>query len=474
MRMWGAIRIFDDREEGLIHRTALRIMDEVGLIVENEEMLERLARIGGRVDPAARRVTFSPDFVEAFIAESERFDWESVKPHIRARAYVMFGYYLNPDTDEYEPWTLRTMLRYLKVAHYLEHTGGAANYAIPIDNIPNEALVLFFHYLALKFNARSAASLDNVKLCPYILEMCEAAAEEIGVPISDFFIGHFQMISPLKLGREEARIFNFFAERGLRVGIQHMGSAGGTAPVTLAGAIALFLAEDLFINIINRTYFGDKTLSLGCAISPLDMRTGMYPFGRPEKEMCNIAMAQMARRYGARYSGHCGHTDAKRPSVEAGFQRALNSIPTLLVSGRVTIRCGLLSVDQVHSPIQMIIDDEIVNALHRFMRGFEVNEETLAFDVIKAVGAGGCFLDSEHTVRHFRTEFWEPRLFAREMFAGWQHSGAKIDADMAMDIYHDFIQREPLPVRIPETLEHKLLDIIHEATGVRIQPVEPE
>ena len=132
------------------------------------------------------------------------------------------------------------------------------------------------------------------------------------------------MISPLKIAREQARTFDFFAEHGLRVGIQHMVSAGGTAPVTLAGAIALFLAEDICINIINRAYFGDRSILLGCSISPLDMRTCVYTFGRPEKEMCNVAMAQMARRYGARYIGHCGHTDAKRPSVEAGFQKALN------------------------------------------------------------------------------------------------------------------------------------------------------
>ncbi len=53
MRMWGAIRVFDEHEEELTHRTMLRILDEVGLIVESEEMLERLASVGGCVDRAA-------------------------------------------------------------------------------------------------------------------------------------------------------------------------------------------------------------------------------------------------------------------------------------------------------------------------------------------------------------------------------------------------------------------------------------
>ncbi len=473
MRMWGKVKFLDDHEEELIHRTMLRILDEVGVMVEDDEMLKKLEEFGGRVDWAKKRVTFSPEFMEKFISESEKFDWESAKPRIRARAYVMFGYYLNPDTNEYEPWTLRTILRYLKVAHYLKYTGGAANYAIPVDDIPHQALVLLFHYLAFKFNARSAASL-TLDMAPYILEMCEAAAEELNAPINDFFIGHFQMLSPLRIGSEEAKVFNFFAKHGIKVRIQHMVSAGGTAPATLAGALALFLAEDMFINIVNRAYFGEKTLSIGCAISPLDMRTGMYPFGRPEKEMCNVVMAQMARRYGAQFTGHCGHTDAKRPSVEAGFQKALTSLPTLLVSGRTAIRSGLLSGDQVHSPIQMIIDDEIVGVLHRFVRGFEINEETVAFDVIKEVGPGGQFLDTDHTLLHFRNEFWEPVLFARETFEGWRRGGEKVDEDLALDIYHDIVKRDPLPVRISEGLERKLLDIIRKATGVEIEPVEPE
>ena len=80
--MWGPIRVFDEREEDLIHRTTLRILDEVGLIVESQEILERLAETGGRIDSDAMRVTFAPEFTEAFIAESEDFDWLAGKPDL--------------------------------------------------------------------------------------------------------------------------------------------------------------------------------------------------------------------------------------------------------------------------------------------------------------------------------------------------------------------------------------------------------
>ena len=473
MRMFSPIGVFDEREEEQVHRTALRILDEVGATIESEAMLERLAGFGGRVDRDAVRVSFAQDFIEDFLADSEPFDWRSVQPHVAGYAGTYHGHYLSPETDAFEPWTLPTFLGYLKLAHHLDHTHGGVGLAFRLPGIPDEALVLFFHYLAFKLGGRSAQSLNHVRWCPHILAMCEAVAADKGSSVRDVFGAFVEMISPLKLGREEARIFTFFAERGLRIGIGHMLSAGGTAPVTLAGAIALNLAQDILVSIIGRAWFGDRSLSLTCSISPLDMRTAMYPYGRPEKEMCNVAMAQMARRYGARFGGHCGHTDAKRPSPEVGFQRALNAIPTLMACGRTTISCGLLSVDEIFSPVQMVIDDEMVSCLGRFARGFEVSEETLAFDLIRQVGPGGQFLATEHTARHFRSELWEPRVFSREMLAPWLRHGAGTDVDRAREIVHSLVRRDPMPVHISESLERTLLAIIRETTGARIAPVEP-
>jgi len=474
MRMWGPVQVLDQTEEEAIHRTMLRTLAEVGCVVQNQEILERLAGLGGQIDLSAERVTFPAETVEAFIANSEEFDWQSVKPTINGYCSPYAGYYLNPETDRHEAWTIPTLLRYLKVAHYLPHTHGAISYVFPLEGIDPEGLVPFFHYLALKFTGRSAISLNNLRWCQPVLEMCEAAAAEWELPIAEVLKGHLHLISPLKLGREEARIYAFLAERGIRLDIAHMTSAGGTAPVTLAGALAVHLAQGLLINMIHRAYFGQRRLMLGCIISPLDMRTAIYPYGRPEKAICNVAMAQMARRYGAEYRGHCGQCDAKRPSVEAGFQRALTALPTLMACGKASITCGLLSIDEVHSPIQMIIDDEMVSALRHFARGFEVNEETLAFSDLKAVGPGGNFLATDHTAGHFRSELWEPHVFSREMFIGWQRDGGKLDVDLAAEIYHDLIQREPLPTHLSGALESELLGIIHQATGAELERVPPE
>jgi trimethylamine--corrinoid protein Co-methyltransferase len=448
----------------------LEILDQVGVVVEDNEMLDRLGDFGGRVDRAGMRVSFAPSFIERFIAESDSFD--AVEPFVEGRAHVYAGYYLDPETDEFEQWTVQTLLRYLKVTHYLGYVDGRISYAMATPGIPDEALVLYCNYLMLKFKGFGIASVNSIDWAQPILEMCEQAAAEMMRPVKDVSRFHVHMISPLKLGWEEARIYRFFADRGLKIGLGYMDSAGGTAPVTLAGAMAVGIAEAMFANMVKRAYHDDRELYLGCYISPLDMRSGMYACGRPEKELANIAMAQMARRYKARFHGHCGHSDAKRPSIEAGFQKALNSIPTLMVCGHTMISCGQISVDEVFSPIQLIIDDEIVGALQRFVRGFEINDDTLALDIIKQVGPGGNFLAEEHTASHFRSELWMPKMFSHDFFGGWRQSGAKTDADRAMDIFRDIIQRDPPPVHVSEQLERKLLDTVHKVSGFRASPVE--
>jgi trimethylamine:corrinoid methyltransferase-like protein len=143
---------------------------------------------------------------------------------------------------------------------------------------------------------------------------------------------------------------------------------------------------------------------------------------------------QLARFYGASYRGHADLTDAKLPSVEAGAQKALNAVPLLLGGGNLWLPVGLLSADQVCSPIQMVLDHELVGALKRFLYEFEVSDESIGLETILEADHGGQFFDKEHTVRHFRGEVWSPRLWQRSMLQPWIESGSRLDFDAAREM----------------------------------------
>lgn len=446
-----------------IHRNMLRIVSEVGMRIESGPLLDRLADFGGTVDRGSSTVRFSSRFIEGFIADSHKVNWEEIRPEVSCSAGIYVGRYLDPETDRFMPWTEERVARYTKLAHYLPEVRNSHMLGCPIEELPHKVHPLWQRLLAWKYCTVSGGSIWDIRLCPYIAEMCEVMAAASGKTPRDWFAGTIYLNSPLRLAASEAEHFLYFEDRGWPVGISHMMSAGGSAPATLAGAVTLFLAESMFLNVIRRAYHGDRTLSVPCTISILDMKSLMYPYGRPERVIANVMMAQVARWYGASFSGHCGHSDAKRPSGEAGAQKVLTALPVLMAGGRCSISAGLLSVDEIFSPIQMILDNEIAGAMRRLTRPCQVSDETIAADLIRQVGPGGVFTGEDHTAAVYRAEHWQPSLWSREMYASWAAGDGKTAEQRAQDIYREIMARPDPPRQITPDVEEKLLAVIERA-----------
>ncbi len=79
---------------------------------------------------------------------------------------------------------------------------------------------------------------------------------------------------------------------------------------------------------------------------------------------------------------------------------------------------------------QLVLMDEVAGLVKRFMRGIEIDDESIALDVIDSVGPGGQFLDHEHTYQHFRRN-WNPGLFNRASRESWELEGSQLLGDRA-------------------------------------------
>jgi trimethylamine--corrinoid protein Co-methyltransferase len=181
--------------------------------------------------------------------------------------------------------------------------------------------------------------------------------------------------------------------------------------------------------------------------------------------LTNLMTAQLARFYGASFSGQAGLSDAKRPSVEAGAQKIMTAVPTLLAGGSLWVDAGLLATDEVCSPVQMILDDEWMGALQRFTHEFAVSEESIGLETILEAGPGGHFLDKQHTVRYFREEHWNPGIWSRQMLRPWIEGGRRLDVDLARDKALQIQSEMPQPPEpaMSASLEREVLGIIEQA-----------
>jgi len=459
--------VMSPAEIDLIHEGALRVLDEMGMEIQNRRLLELLGDFGLRVDLAAERAFFPPQLVERFIAEADKHDWKHAKPWVSGSAGVYEGLYHDPASGELVPWTEEALAFYFALARHLPHIDGASMLGCRLA-IPPALEPLYERYYCWKYGASDSGSIHRDELCPYILELYQVLAEERGGALAQVFNGSVYVVPSLKLGRHEAYQVVYFWERGLRVSIGGgMAAMGATAPVTLAGGVTLNLAEQLALRIMNWALYGDKRLHLGSSISVMDMRTTIRPYGRPEMAVANVMTAQLARHYGASFSGHAGLTDAKLPSAEAGAQKMLSGVATLIAGGSLWVDAGLLAIDEVCSPIQMILDDEMISALRHFAREFLVTEETIGLKTVLEAGPGGHYIDKLHTARHFRQEHWNPAIWSRHMLRPWMDGGRGLDVDrardLALEVQAGMQQRGLENGGMSESLEREVLGVIGRA-----------
>ncbi|MDD5598430.1 MAG: trimethylamine methyltransferase family protein, partial [Victivallaceae bacterium] len=298
-------------------------------------------------------------------------------------------------------------------------------------------------------------------------EMGEVMADHFGGTPGDYICGDVEFLSPFKFGREEALIFMGLREKGFNCGIGGpMPMAGATGPVTLAGILTQHIAETLFRSIVTRVMNNFKILAFGSGFGIMDMQTGYFSRSRPENALLHLALGQIVHKvYHGHFRGHTfGLNDAPCPSLEAGFQNAMNVFTGLLAGNRHMGAMGVIcQTTSVISSLQLILDNECVGMVKRFMRNFEINEETIAFDVVKEVGPGGNFLEQMHTAEHFRNEHWQPSLFNRKTYHGWLQSGGMTDLDKARDIYYEIMKKDDPEPKIDEASEKELMRIIRKA-----------
>jgi trimethylamine---corrinoid protein Co-methyltransferase len=444
-----------------IHGAMVRILSHTGIAVENVKLRELLAAYGAATCSDSERVLIPEAVVDGFLNEIHRTPGRERDPSLHCGVNLYQGQYLEPGSERIVPFTNHTLLSYVKLARLLDEVNaiGVLNYPLGLGRITEPLEARLFGWT---HGIGASSSIQRSFLCPYILEMHELRAEETGRPLPDVFSGGVFMVSPLRLPRGEAEQLMFFHERGLRVWIASMITAGGSGPVTLAGSVALNLAEQIAIGMIMHVLYGDRDWSLGCMVAPLDLRSAMQPYGRPEMLLADLATLQLARHYGVPACVHTGLTDAKLPGNEVGMQKMLTALPCALAGG-AGIEAGLLSIDEVFSPIQMILDAEMAGAIRRVIRGFEVNEETLAEEVIESVGPGGFFTATEHTAEWCRSEQWQPTCWSREMLQPWLSGSRRTDEDYAMEIWHELMGRPDFEPQVGEAYEERYRAIIRRA-----------
>ncbi len=239
------------------------------------------------------------------------------------------------------------------------------------------------------------------------------------------------------------------AAAGIPVGFMTMTASGSTAPATLAGNLVVGNAEVLSALALIELAYPGAPVFYAAAQTAMDLRSGGYTGGGPEDFLFGAASNVLADFYNVPLSMGSFATGAKEPNWQAGIENSLSTFMACVVMSDMLLGVGLLHGSRIWSYEQMLMDCEIFDIIYRMMPGIAVNDETLAIDVIRAVGPAGNFLAQKHTKKHAR-ELWMPKLMDRRPYNEWEEK-----KDGARDWAREEAKRI-LSTHQPEPLEPKL------------------
>ena len=227
---------------------------------------------------------------------------------------------------------------------------------------------------------------------------------------------------------------------------------GATSPVTLAGTIALAIAEGLMSVTLAQLKHPGTACFMAANISVFDMNTTQMSVAAPEMNLGLAAQAEVAQSFGIPTWGLAGATDAKVIDAQAGIESAFSILAQGMAGLNLIHDVGYMDMGMVCSAEMLAMGDEIIGMTKRFVRGIDVTPESLARDIVEKVGPGGHFLQEQHTFKNFRNELWVPSLLTRQPRDVWRQQGSKDMSQRIQEKVRKIIETHKVPSLPDKTL----------------------
>ena len=451
----------------LIHSATLELLETVGVDVHHEEARHLMADAGCRLR-GGQRVRIPNWLVESAIQSApsritvyDRMGREAMRL-VGRRVHFGLGTDLirtyDLETGELRESRLRDVANAARICDYLKHIDFVGSYALPGDS-PTNLIYLDSFKAELENSSKpifyTAAGLEDIT---YINAMAAAAVGgEAALREKPIHIHYSEPLSPLSHSFGAVQKLFYCADHGIPVNYTPGMMSGASAPVTLAGAITMGNAEALSGVVMHQLRAKGAPIISGFGTSTMDMRTGTCVYGCPEYRLALSACADLYHYYGLPMWGTAGVSDANCLDQQAGMEWSISIMADALHGANLVHDIGYLGQGLIGHPGGLVMCDEIISYVKRFMGGFDLDDSHIGLDVIRQVGPGGDFLSTDQTFQKFETEHWQPDHCNRDNLDTWRMKGGKDWAQACTEK-----AREILKTHTPEPLSDAAVDTIAE------------
>jgi trimethylamine--corrinoid protein Co-methyltransferase len=434
----GHYKPLADKDIQKIHETSLKVFDEVGVQVNSSAARDLFLGAGADVDENSHVVKVPPSLVEELIhkappiirlcgrSQTRDLDCEIGGKNVYLGTGGTALNVLEPGAQDSRRAILEDVVNMARLVEALDNIHFYMLNVYPSD-LPVEDVDVNRFGAALNHTQKHVmGGVYTIEGVRDVIKMAEIIAGSAQKLRERPFISMVTcVISPFVLDESYAQLTMEAARNRIPVVVPTEPLCGATAPITLAGNLVVQNVDTLSgVMLAQLANPGAPTL-YGCISSITDLRDMKYLSGAVEMGLMNAAAAQMAQFYLLPFYATAGMSDSKVNDAQAGYESAITSLMVALAGGNfIHDAAGFLEFCMTASYDKLVIDNEIIGMIMRAVEGIQVNEETLAFDLIKKTGPGGHFVSARHTRRHMRSEQYVPQLSDREQRAQWQAAGA--------------------------------------------------
>lgn len=309
---------------------------------------------------------------------------------------------------------------------FLHHSGGTI--CEPTDVAVNKRH-LDMVYAHIRYSDRPfLGSITAPDRAADSVEMCRILFGSDFVDQHCVIMGNFNTTSPLVMDGVTTKGIREYAKAGQASIHLPFLLGGAVSPLTIAGAVAQCLAETMVSAAVTQVTRPGSPVILGSFISSMSLRTGSPTFGTPEPALGSLAMGQLARRLNIPLRCAGNFATSKAPDGQAMQQGTMSMMSAVQCGANFILHSagfldGLLSM----SYEKFIMDADMCGAMHAYLAGFEVNEDTLGVEALAEKGPGEHLFSSAHTLRHYETAYWDSGFNDDRPFETWDEDG-RVDA----------------------------------------------
>ena len=457
-----------------IHETALLTIEQVGIDIGSPPAREALLRFGCTAGSDSRVRIPRAAVAEALSlcprefrhpARDQRRDLAIDCGAAQTYVHNMAGAatVCDPRSGARRPATCLDQARLTRVMHHLRNQRLVCP-MVQLQDVP-DALEPLYSYLICAWEtdkALSAPGIESGGQARYLWEMARLAldARDAGGPAIDFYACS---LSPLCWPTADSEKLLAMASLGqVEVMIIAEPTAGTTAPITLAAAIAQQHAELLAGVVLLQAVAPGTPTTLGPRLGVADLRSGLMASGAYSTGLASVAAVELARRDGLACDCYGLCTDSMVPDAQFGYERAINGLLGLAAQPRYLSGMGDLQSGMTTCPEALVIDDDIVSHLLAAAEPHASDDPMLGVQIVGAgVAASAGFLALDHTRRHRAREAVETRVAYNGGLGQWTHGGRRDVCERASDAVSEILAHDP--VGLPQETVDELCSLIDRA-----------